>query len=281
VLSCSTQGALNQLSLPGGRPECRDDPLVLSLQGATTMRMGDYAFGIAIDIPPGQPLTNTFNIIVRDTDNRVVDAAYGLMGQTIVPLTSISVAAPTLSWSRPPVIGQVVVISFGLDFLQPCDKLKALLFIFPPNFIHQVVRAGDVQNLNRMFPVAVSEDWADWELQDRMKVLLENTAATPTQVPAGSYRWSFPILVPPSASDMPRWNYWQLCLCTTRACKEPGDANVLVTFPLAGFQIGQVTTNALPGVGQARRGASSLTAFVCAIIAVTLVEVCQPRFTYR
>merc|ERR1719181_404913 len=110
ILSCSTEGALKQGSLPGGRPGCTDEPLVLML--STTLTRGQYSFAVAVDLPATKSIPNNFNIIIRDRDNRVVDAAYSLPGVELFP---VPVVSPTLSWSRAEP-GQNSVITVGITF---------------------------------------------------------------------------------------------------------------------------------------------------------------------
>merc|ERR1719183_3150083 len=74
-LSCSGEAALQQISLPGGKPDCSDDPLILTLVNET-LTAGDYAFGILADLPPETPDPNTFNLIIRDRHRNFVDAHY-------------------------------------------------------------------------------------------------------------------------------------------------------------------------------------------------------------
>jgi hypothetical protein len=237
-LSCSGEGALKQISLPGGKPDCTDDPLTLMLN--TTLTAGEYAFGIAADMPPETPDPNTFNLIIRDREGSVVDASYGEEGKKIVPL---KVGLPTLSWARSEA-GQPSLITVGVTFEQDTDKIKALLITFPDNFIHDIQKPTDVKNLNKKFPVAASQDWADTGQVDRIKILLDDSDDTTTIV-ADTYKFNFTVLVPCCTSaDMPRNNVWDLSLCQDRSCRKPTGPNVLVSFPMAGFNLGELSPEA-------------------------------------
>merc|ERR1711879_139576 len=110
LLTCSLPGTLRQLSLPGPFPDCVDDPLELRL--GATLTAGEYAFGLAVDLPPATPLVNTFNMMVSNQEGQVVDAAYNLAGQGIV---QIGIANPTLAWTNS-VAAARSQITFGITF---------------------------------------------------------------------------------------------------------------------------------------------------------------------
>ena len=48
------EGALRRISLPGGMPDCLDDPLTLTLN--ETLSAGRYSFGLAAELPPETPV---------------------------------------------------------------------------------------------------------------------------------------------------------------------------------------------------------------------------------
>lgn len=242
-MSCSSEGALAQISLPGSLPDCTDDPLTLTLN--QTLTAGDYAFGIVSDIPAKTPENNKFNLIIRDRDGNVVDANYGIPGKEIAP--SMKVGDPRLSWTRSEP-GQPTTIAVEITFDQDTDLLKALLINFPDNFIHDIQKPTDVMNLNKKFPVASSTTWIDVVGTDRIRILLDDTEEM-TTIKADTYTFSFPVLVPCCTPvDMPRNNVWYLSLCQTRECLRPTDPTVIVALPMAGFNLGE-----LPGERQ--RGA--------------------------
>lgn len=239
ILSCSTEGALQVGSLPGpGRPGCTDEPLVLML-ASTLKRDVAYSFAVAVDLPVETPSPNTFNMIIRDSDNTVVDAVYGLAGMDVqvVPVTS-----PTLSWSRAEP-AQKSDITIGITFTQDYNQVKALLITLPNTFLHEVMTPTQVQNLNRRFPVAASQagGWAKTNDQDRIRIELDDSDDS-TVIAADTYSWSFPVLVPANfAADIPRINVWYFSLCDARTCREPNGRDVIVSFPIQGFARGEVS----------------------------------------
>jgi hypothetical protein len=233
ILTCSTEGALKQISLPGRKPDCVDDPLELILE--QTLTAGEYAFGLLVDIPAATPSDNTFNIIVKNQDNQVVDAAFQIPGQD---LKNIAVNSPTLSWSVS-IPGQRTIITFGLTFTEPTIAIMAVLLSFPKKFIHDVQRPQDVLNLNPSFRVAAGT-WADTTFTDRLKIKLDDSDPTITISP-GVYQFSFPAMVPCcTQADMPKNNVWYVSLCEDTFCAQPGDRSVVVTLPIAGFALGEL-----------------------------------------
>merc|ERR1712087_232716 len=75
LLTCSTDGALRQISLPGRKPDCVDEPLELILSEPLTTGT-EYAFALAVDLPFSLSDSNTWNVIVKDANNEVLDAVF-------------------------------------------------------------------------------------------------------------------------------------------------------------------------------------------------------------
>lgn len=261
LLTCSTEGALRQISLPGKRPDCVDDPLELILD--KTLTAGEYAFALAVDLPPETPVDNTFSIIIKNQENQVVDAAFQIPGQELV---EISVESPTLSWSKA-VPGQQTIITFGLTFTKPTMRVLALLLNFPDKFIHDVQKPTDVQNLNKAFRVAAGQEWADTTYTDRLRVLLDDSDPT-TQIPPGTYTFNFPAMVPCcTQADMPKNNVWYVSLCSDQNCKQLGDQGIVITMPMAGFALNEVAPDAakLSAGGAWCRWGTPLPSFVVVV----------------
>lgn len=228
LLSCS-EGGLKQISLPGGAPQCTDSPLLLELD--TTFSSGEFAFSVVADLPPETPYPNLFNIIVQDRDANVVDAAYGIPGLPMVPLYASS---PTLESDRA-IPGRTLTVGVGISFDRESSGVKALLITFPDNFLHAIENPTDVQNLNKQFPVASSQEWADASRGDRLKIYVDESRDNVT-IPPGVYKWTFPVLMPCCTDlEMPRNNVWLLSICSDPDCWDPDDSTIIITFPQAGF----------------------------------------------
>jgi hypothetical protein len=265
LLTCSTEGALRAIRLPGSQPDCIDDPL--SLQLTSTFGAEEYSFAIAVDIPPETPAGNTWNLIIRDQDNEVVDAAYQIEGH---PIVQMGVESPTLAWSRadPRMASQITV---GFTVSTAIQVVMAVLITFPSGFIHDVQRPTDVQNLNKAFPLASGTNWADTSQTNRLKVLLDDTDDT-TVIQPGTYRFTFPVLVPPT---IPPNNIWFLSLCGDQTCRLPSDRSVIVSFPLAGFILFEIAPEALrvpaspaerARLGLGTYGLAALFAVACSLV---------------
>eukprot|EP00931_Biecheleriopsis_adriatica_P114614 TRINITY_DN90538_c0_g1_i1.p1 TRINITY_DN90538_c0_g1~~TRINITY_DN90538_c0_g1_i1.p1 ORF type:complete len:3212 (+),score=723.49 TRINITY_DN90538_c0_g1_i1:26-9637(+) len=260
LLTCSAEGSLKKISLPGGKPDCIDEPLLIRLDA--TLTSGQYAFALKVDLPPETPSVNTFSLIIRDQDNNVVDAAYSIQG---MPIVNIWVSDPTLAWSKAEP-GQKTQITLGLTFTKDTPNVKALLIMLPDKFIHDVLTPTDVQNLNKRFPVASGSEWADTQFADRIKIALDESAGGAV-VKADTYQFSFPALVPPTMS---KTNIWSISLCHDRLCSQANDKYVIVSFPIAGFdlyemapEVLRVTTNF--GLRSAQMGAGVFAALLATL----------------
>lgn len=258
LLTCSTEGALKQISLPGGNPDCIDDPLQLRL--TQPLAVGTYAFAVACDMPPETPEANTFNIIIRDQDNNVMDAAYQMPGQTI---KQIDVSNPTLAWSRADP-GQHSIITVGITFDEDTTGVKAVLIKLPIMFFHDVQKPTDVQNMNRKFPVAAGQDWAYTLEPNAIKIYLDDRDDS-TTIPADTYRFSFPVQVP---TEIPSNNVWFVSLCLDRMCSAPGDKNTIVSFPMDGFDLYELAPEALRVAASSVKRMMRLNLGVCMFLAL-------------
>merc|ERR1711869_2891 len=92
----------------------------------------------------------------------------------------------------------------------------------------------------------------DYTQMDRVRVAVNNgqydepevdskgnsTKPTTQQIQKGTYAFRFPVVVPEIIDP---WNVWVVSICNTNGgCSSPGDTDVLLNFPLAGFQVGDV-----------------------------------------
>jgi len=232
---------------------------------STTLTSGEYSFAVAVDLPAQKSTPNNFNIIIRDRDNRVVDAAYALPG---VDLFLVPVTSPTLSWSRAEP-GQNSVITIGITFTSDYNQVKALLVTFPKKFSQAIRFPTDVHNLNRRFPVAASQSggWAEW-FQDRIKIYLDDSDDA-TVIARDTYSWNFPVLVP--VDNVPRVNVWYFSLCSERTCETPQGRGTIVSFPMQGFALGEISPATLKvSANGARPRSSGLGAAfgICALSAL-------------
>jgi len=271
LLTCSTEGALMPLSLPGRKPDCVDEPLELIL--SETLKEGEYAFALDVDIPPEEPNPNTFNIIIKDGDGLVLDASFNTYGRAL--RNDIDVHSPVLKYSitEP---GQQAIIIFGFTIGTTESKLRSILLKFPKKFIHDVMRPTDVMNLNKDMRVAAGTEWMDVSsYTDRLLIKLDDTDPD-LIVPPGDYTFRFPAMVPCCyQADMPRNNVWYMSLCYDQQCAEPDDRSVLITFSMAGFNLNDPpTTSGRIGASTARRK-SELPVWWTSILGLLVASSCM------
>jgi len=235
------------------------------LRLTTTLTAGEYSFAVAVDLPAVKSTPNNFNVIIRDRDNRVVDAKYAMPG---VDLFMVPAELPTLSWSRAEP-GQNSIITMGLTFSKDYNKVKAVLITFPKKFSQAIRFPTDVQNLNRRFPVAASQTggWAEW-FQDRIKIYLDDSDDA-TVIARDTYSWNFPVLVP--VDNVPKVNVWYLSLCSERTCEKQMGRGTIVSFPMQGFALGEISPASLKvAANGARRPGAIIASFVLSALLTVL-----------
>jgi hypothetical protein len=217
---------------------------------------------------------NFFNIIVKNKENHVIDAAYELAGKNLV---SISCQKPSLAWSGSPRTGQRTKVHVGLTFKSLTRNVAALLITLPTNFNHDIQASTDVVNLNKKFPVASSSSWADSSNPSRLRILIDDSNKD-VPIPAGTYKFQFPVLIPP---NIPPENVWYLSLCSERACykMDRDEAVIIVSFPIAGFNEGDLSpTSIRPSAafgmgGSSARWATLMFSCVLSMVGVLLARV--------
>jgi hypothetical protein len=277
LLTCSTEGALVPLSLPGKKPSCVDEPLELIL--SAPLEAAEYSFALAVDIPVEEPNPNTFNVIVKDVDGKTVDAVYNYYGRAL--RDDMNIHTPTLTFSST-TPGKQSIVYFGFTLGEAETKMRSLLLKFPNNFIHDVMRPTDVQNFNKDFRVAAGNTWMDVSsFTDRIIVKLDDTDPTLT-VPPGEYEFRFPVMVPCCyQADMPKNNVWYLAICYDQFCTEPDDKSVLVTFPIAGFNLNdKPTASAIRGQTSAARRQWHLRLWQTPVLGLLIFAVCMCRIAW-
>jgi hypothetical protein len=280
ALTCSKPPtSLKQGNLPGDRPGCNDHPLVLSL--TATMQVLTYNFAVAVDLPSLAPTPNTFNLIVRDRNQEVVDAAYGLSGVNLLPLP---IDSPQLSWSNA-AAGQTSTITISCQFwgdynlndkIKNYPRIRAILFTIPSQFRTAVKRQSQVVNDNANWPVALSQRDGYVEInQTNVRIDMEPNFMV---IPAGYYSWSFPVTVP--SPHMPSINVWYMSLCSDKACKQtvtPGTVSVnsswqytIVSFPMQGFNVSELSEASVraEAAGAQPRSSRSGLSVVTVLVAV-------------
>lgn len=230
---------LKSISLPGSltciSPSETNDKVRLTMN--ETLVPGDYAFAVEGIPPKRTPPNNAFSLVLKDRFGQVRDAAMNIDGWNIH--TKLQMRAAPLAWSQSG-SGTLSVITLGFDLLDelpdnPPLILSEVLITFPQGFVHAIETSRDFESLNEEFPIdRGNPNWLDYTQMDRIRVRL----ALDVDFKTGEYRFNFPVYVP---QQMPPYNVWMTSMCKEGAggCKTPSDSSVVVTFPVAGFKIGQ------------------------------------------
>lgn len=209
---------------------------------------GQQAFGVTSTCPFAVNEANVFYIKVLDHTGQVMDAAMNVPGGRIQH--GLSVAALSLVWSNSEP-NYAASISLGFELVQslpPIEKdppvMSELVVKVPRDFLQQVRRKNQIEVLNQPLPWR-SGEWLDASDPTKLNFWLDESI-TP-ELAVGRYRFSFPVLVP---SRMPKYNVFVLTICgpavnTTNAtaaspkCTGEEDPRAMVSFPLAGFAMGE------------------------------------------
>jgi len=243
-------GTFHAISLPGIL-ECKSTRSWVLLSLNDTLTPGEYAFAITAETPAATPTPNLFSLMLINKRDDVQDAIIGFPGLVLqegLPLSSLP-----LFWSSSQA-GQLSTVTLGLAATQlvPAGSFATILITLPENFVHAIEQESDVQSKNRALPLrtTVQGGWIDFSLGDRLVIHLDPAKS----IPAGEFPLSFQLTVP---EQIPSVNLWKLTLCRyspNDACLLPGGSLSVVTFPIAGFSLGQLSPNSgnrPPAVGDA------------------------------
>jgi len=240
-----------QVSLPG-EVACETYQESFRLAFNHSVAPGDYSFSILAKIPVDIPDETEFSVLLIDRHGDVQDAAMNVPGPPVKD--NLIIYVPTdqvgFKWFPEKIVGgQVFYVEFVLTFEQdvPPDPSDApvigeILFTLPTGFVHDIRTIGDVTNSDDMWepPGGMKVDFTQL---DRVRITVDNGQYTDEPeiakiIKKNSYAFSFPVIVP---MIMPTTNIWVVSVCGIGGgCSSPNDADVLLSFPLAGFQIGQV-----------------------------------------
>eukprot|EP00397_Hematodinium_sp_SG-2012_P005018 GEMP01005035.1.p1 GENE.GEMP01005035.1~~GEMP01005035.1.p1 ORF type:complete len:731 (+),score=154.13 GEMP01005035.1:195-2387(+) len=228
-------------------PTAVQDKAVVNLVVNETLVPGMYAFSLMVTVPTATPADNTFSLMLFDKECNVVDAAMNVLGQDIQP--GLIMSASPLRWSRSEV-GHLSAVTLGFNVKESKSsqgtevrrKIGEILINFPAGFIHGVSQPGHVfttiqkGDLADGVPLSKPKEWLDSSQKDRLRISV-NTP--PGLGETGEYIFTFPVYVP---AQIPPYNVWIISICDAGGgCISSMDSSVRVAFPLAGFQIGQVS----------------------------------------
>jgi hypothetical protein len=269
---CSLPNALKQLALPGDTPMCLDNvdsgnfdelrELILILNG-TTLGVGEFAFGITCDLPLNvtaaeevQGIDGTWSLAIRN-NGTIVESIFGIPP---LPIANVGITLPVLAWSDSAADSRSL-ITVGFTVEVPIAGVRAVLFVFPSRVLHDVRVPSDLEIVGPNFPYIPG---AEGLLSSEMSMLrLQVTASS--IIPEGTFRFHFPVILP---WEMPSQNLWHVTLCGTATCLRPDDPNVVISFVLAGFNIGERPTS---NYGEAASGALRKSPRLCLNLGIATI----------
>lgn len=244
----------NPLSLPIGvdSPKCYylDDGeyLAIKITVNQTLPSGDYSFMITAIVPgttpglvepegrPPVPEKNMFNLVLRDKDLMVRDAAMRKPAPVLVFGIDL-VPAPTLYWMTNPtcMISCATRKLVDIDFSLPSPPkeprglpsdiiIEWLLVELPAGATHRVSDARKERDVQTTFAFTRM----DWRFTDRLGFDIDEMFGV------GRHTISIPTNLPEFQSGH---NIWYLSFCRD-FCGNKRNESVMLTFPYAGFAPG-------------------------------------------
>lgn len=215
-------------------------------------KQGYFELLLSAPLPPGQQAfavtstcpasvqDNTFYIVVFTSTGEVQDAAMSIPGRRIqqgLPVKALDLIWGTAEPNRATFVSAGFQLLDDLPLKDP-PIMSEVIVQLPPDFKQQVTRPAQVETMSQ--PIPYADNWLDATNPTRLRLLLDGAQTAYLQ--QGKYRFQFPILVP---ARMPAYNVWLITICsptaTNATCSGPDDPRALVTFPLAGFAMGQVS----------------------------------------
>jgi hypothetical protein len=244
--------AFNQVSIPG-EVACETNEESFRLAFNHTVPPGDYSFSIMVEIPQDIPEVREFSVLLYDRHGDVQDAAMNVPGPEVKDNLVIFVPDKQVGFKWIPhtiVAGAVQLVEFTLQFDQdvPDDPedppvIGEILFTLPTGFVHDIRTINDFQQGSTEIWEPPSGPQVDYTQLDRVRFAVDNgqLSEDPTRakiIKKAAYQFRFPVIVP---MIMPTTNIWVVSVCGIGGgCSSPNDQDVLLNFPLAGFQIGEI-----------------------------------------
>lgn len=250
------------------------DETHLKIHINSTIVPGEYAFGFYLTPPLINPVKNEISLILKNRNGQVKDAAVRMPAPPIQD--KLRIQALPLQWTSSRA-GRATTISIGFNALETLpdpiiaefQQVGEILITLPSGFLHLVEIESDFSSTNEDLPKR-RKGWLDYMKKNQVRVSLDlNQTGSWAPMKSGKYEFRFPVLVP---MLLPAVNVWHISLCSPsypNGCTRLSDPNVLLSFPMAGFNFGDAgDTTAMTGA------ALSLTfrpLFVCILAWLTFV----------
>lgn len=200
---------------------------------------GQQAFAVRSTVPSSVP-DNNFYIMVLSNTGEVRDAAMSVPGRRVqhgLALSAMELIWGTAEPKRSTYVSMGIELTAELPLKDP-PIISELVIQVPADFTQQVQKSSHVEVLTRPLPQR-SGGWLDVSNPSRLRLLLDEQKVQELEIDA--YRFQFPIQVP---SVMPKYNVWEMTVCgpaltPNATCTGKDDVRALITFPLAGFAMGE------------------------------------------
>jgi len=199
---------------------------------------GQQAFTVTSTCPAAVN-DNVFYIIILTPTGQVSDAAMSIPGLRIQH--GLPISAMPLIWGMAEP-NRNTFVSTGIELLAELPLkdppiMSEIIIEMPPDFSHQVQKTAQLETLTEPLPRREG-GWLDVTDPRRLRLLMDEEAIQKLAI--GSYRFQWPIMVP---AVMPKYNIWELTVCSpairNESCTGSDDPRALVSFPLAGFGMGE------------------------------------------
>jgi hypothetical protein len=187
-----------------------------------------YSFLLNVVNPAALTIVESWTLRILDRDFIVVDSHLNVYPPAFQK--DLELGNPSLSWLSPPQMGEVSTVSVEVSFKRRVKDMKAVLISLPENYRHDILHKNQLKNINKQFPVAIDLEWRIFPNLRWVRILVGVSATgTANIVPAGTYGWQFPVMVPLST---PFNTEWFVTLCMDYACTSPKHPNILSSFPV-------------------------------------------------
>jgi hypothetical protein len=235
-------GRFQQISL-NGVVDCNvvDDESYLELLLHSAMDPGWQAFGVKMDLDY-TPVPNIFDILVYEPaadGGKIIDGATSVPGLSSVNDLDMDIEDFIWGDCQARVTCQ---ISIGFRFLEALqanlgNEISEIVVKVPPTLEYKITSYTQVK-FEGAWPFRADWPTLDYPTIEYFRILL-NAQADPPQFRQGSYRFQFATEMPTRA---PANNVWLLIFCGAgnSTCVDPHDARAITTFPLVGFNPGDL-----------------------------------------
>eukprot|EP00746_Dinoflagellata_sp_MGD_P005035 gnl/MRDRNA2_/MRDRNA2_109728_c0_seq1.p1 gnl/MRDRNA2_/MRDRNA2_109728_c0~~gnl/MRDRNA2_/MRDRNA2_109728_c0_seq1.p1 ORF type:complete len:2008 (-),score=306.32 gnl/MRDRNA2_/MRDRNA2_109728_c0_seq1:38-5683(-) len=240
---------LRTLSLPGlwdrssEYAPCRADMdgAWIALRLNSSLPKATYVFTIRVQSPVIDPPTeqNVWSLWLRDVDGHIIETVVDLPGQHVI--YGARAAADPVQWAPIALMATVFHVTIRLEVLDEFDMaISALLIQLPmnPGRRHAIERPEDLRILKNRGPglPLASGAWSDFSDPTRIYVYLNRDV----RLRSGLYGISFPVHLLTPDEELPRFNVWQLAICSSLDYCKVGSTQeergeIITSYAMGGF----------------------------------------------